>query len=169
MREKMDKDTNDDEDIKGTSKQVTNREKTPQRAPTRKEHLRSELQSIISRLRAVFKGLPHRRDAIFDFLAEVLRDEPTLRSLGTTTEVLHVVQEIDPIRLDRRITRKPFRQLIELTCTCSVKLKSRHANALAYAKAHRCPPAKLRSFVKREGGIEACARKHVNGRRERER
>lgn len=86
----------------------------------------------------------------------------------TRDRILRWADEIAEDKLDARAKKTFLRLLIELTCGAETKLRSRYANALGYAKIHKCPPEKLTVFIKGHGGIESCARKYIVWRKTRD-
>jgi hypothetical protein len=119
-----------------------------------------DIESVLHRLRSVYSGLPRAKDGILIYLEEVFRAAEEMRA-QKRRDVLHQIHGSTHKTLDRRITKSPYRLLIELTCACNVKLKSRYANALKFARRNCWTTSRLAKSIKTHGGIERCSRAYT--------
>lgn len=124
----------------------------------------NRVASDLKRLTAVFSGLSRQKDAILTYLEEVYRTAASWRSLNRKMVLQHV-SEIIGRKLDRRVTRTANRLLVELTCKSDIKLKSRYANALEFARMKECDASQVMRFIREREGIEKCSRAYVNRKR----
>ena len=122
-----------------------------------------DVQADLQRLRSVNSGLSRSKDAILIYLAEIYRTGEKLR-YSKKTVVLSQLNQIGIKLPDRRVTKSPYRLLLELTCDVNVKLKSRYANALNYARRRRWDASELKAKIKAQGGIENCARAYTTAK-----
>ena len=124
-----------------------------------------DISSDVLRLKTVYAGLPRTRDSSFLYLEELYKISEEWRG-KKRAEVIRQIPAIQAKPLDRRISKTPARLLIELTCPCDVRLKSRYSNALNFARKHQCSASALKRFIKNKGGLEKCARKHLQQKRQ---
>jgi hypothetical protein len=125
-----------------------------------------DIPSEIKRLQAIYKGLSREKTQVLLYLAEVYKSAGQLRT-QKKSDVLRQIRDYSHLTLDARISSTPYRLLIELTCTCDIKLKSRYANALMFARLKRCTASQLKLFIKAYGGIEKCACAYLLEKRRR--
>jgi hypothetical protein len=116
-------------------------------------------------LRTVAGGLTRERDAIYVLLAAIYEVGQKWRSRGVSKKFREAILRKEGVSVDRRAKRSVFRLLIELTYSKGVKLRSRYANALEYARLRDCSTAEVGGFL-RSRGIEKCARKYVAYRKQ---
>jgi hypothetical protein len=115
----------------------------------------------VQTIKSVAAGLPRKRDSIYVLLTVIYRIGGNWRKSHVSAATRDAVAAREGIKVDRRAKRNVFRFLIEITYRVEIKLRSRYANALRYARARNCLPAGLTDFIKSAGGIEKCAKKYI--------
>ena len=115
----------------------------------------------IETIRRVAKGLSRQRDDVYLLMIVIYRVGQKWITSNQAKEMRRSVIQQLKLRIDRRARKSVFRFLIEVTYPVDVKLRSRYANALHYAHAHKCPPDDLPGFLKSKGGIEGCAKRYI--------
>jgi hypothetical protein len=115
----------------------------------------------VQTIKSVAAGLPRKRDSIYVLLTVIYRIGGNWRKSHVSAATRDAVAAHEGIKVDRRSKRNVFRFLIEITYRVEIKLRSRYANALRYARARNCLPAGLTDFIKGKGGIEECAKKYI--------
>ncbi|MGD0076741.1 MAG: hypothetical protein ABSD31_20795 [Candidatus Binataceae bacterium] len=126
-----------------------------------------DIASEIKRLQAFYNSLSREKNQILLYLAEVYKTAKGMRT-HKRCDVLQQINEELGRTLDARIARNLYRILIELTCTCNIKLRSRYANALTFAQRKKCTSSQLITLIKKNGGIEKCARAYLLEKRQAE-
>jgi hypothetical protein len=119
-----------------------------------------EARQDLQTLRTVAGGMTRRRDAIYVLLVATFEIGQKWRNRGANKTFREEVLRKEGVRIDRRAKKTIFRLLIELTYTIDIKLKSRYANALEYARLSDCPSASVGDFL-RSKGIDRCAKRYV--------
>jgi len=120
----------------------------------------------VQTIKSVAAGLTRKRDDIYVILTVIYRTGRKWLNRGVSHTLQDAILEHEQIRADRRAKRNVFRFLIEITCRVEIKLRSRYANALQYARVRNCVPSGLTDFIKRKGGIEECAKKYIAHKKE---
>jgi len=119
-----------------------------------------DIASEIKRLKAIYKGLSREKNQILLYLADVYKSAGRLRA-QKLDDMRQQIREDLGLTLDARVSSSPYRLLIELTCTCNIKLRSRYANALRFARRKECTSSQLITLIAENGGIEKCARAYL--------
>ena len=119
-----------------------------------------EITSEVLRLRAFYNGLSRGKDQILLYLAEVYKTAKRMRT-HKRRDVLQQIHEDLNLTLDARVSRNPYRLLIELTCTRDVQQRSRYANALKFARHMQWGSSQVRNLIAENGGIEKCERAYL--------
>jgi hypothetical protein len=117
--------------------------------------------SDLNTIKRLAAGLSRKRDDIYLLLAEIYRVGRNWRQRGPRALKGHLLGRLDRT-IDRRTSKNVFRFVLEVTLEkADAKAKSRYANALRYAGTEGCSPQKLIDFIKRNGGIESCAKRFL--------
>jgi hypothetical protein len=119
----------------------------------------------VQTIKSVAAGMTRSRDGVYVLMTEIYRIGSEWIKGGLSNELRTAVLYHERIQVDRRAKRNVFRFLIEVTYRVDKKLRSRYANALRYARMRGCLPTGLSDFIKRNGGIEKCAKKYIAHRR----
>ena len=115
----------------------------------------NEIRSDVKGLSAAYTLIGRINRSLYDYLIRLYRKAKKWRRRTSRNEVLSA---LGISHLDVRVSKCSVRLLIELTCKCDVKLKSRYANALRYAKRSKCGASDLEWFIREKGGLQSCAR-----------
>jgi len=119
-----------------------------------------KITSEVRRLEAFYNGLSRGKDQILLYLAEVYKTAKRMRA-QKKSDVLRQLRDDLRLTLDARVSSTSYRLLIELTSKCDIKLKSRYANALMFARHMQWTSAQLQHLIAENGGIEKCARAYL--------
>ena len=120
-----------------------------------------EVLQDVQTIKTVAAGLTRKRDDVYLLMTVIYRIGQKWLKLRVPGALRDAVAAHEEIRVDRRTKKYVFRFLIELACSVNKKLRSRYANALQYARLCHCPLEGLTEFIKRNGGIEECAKKYI--------
>jgi hypothetical protein len=115
----------------------------------------------VQTIKSVAAGLTRKRDDVYLLMTATYRIGCKWRECHVSAALRDAVTAHEEIRVDHRAQRNVFRFLIELAWSVKIKLRSRYANALQYARVRNCVPSGLTDFIKRNGGIEECAKKYI--------
>jgi hypothetical protein len=122
--------------------------------------IKEALQDVQT-IKTVAAGLTRKRDDVYLLMTVIYRIGQKWLKLRVPGALRDAVAAHEEIRVDRRAQRNVFRFLIELAWPVKKKLRSRYTNALQYARVRDCPVEGLTDFIKRNGGIEECAKKYI--------
>jgi hypothetical protein len=120
----------------------------------------------VQTIKSVSAGLTRKRDSVYVLMTAIYRVGRKWLSRGLSHALQDAILEHEKVRVDRRARRKVFRFLIEIGFRVDMQRRSRYANALEYARVRNCMPAGLTDFIKRNGGIEECAKKYIAHKKE---
>ena len=122
--------------------------------------IKEALQDVQT-IKSVAAGLTRKRDDIYLLMTVTYRIGRKWLIRVVSAALRDEIAAHEEIRVDRRTQRNVFRFLIELAWPVKIKLRSRYTNALQYARVRNCPIEGLTDFIKRNGGIEECAKKYI--------
>jgi hypothetical protein len=107
------------------------------------------------------------RDAIYGYLKAVYSVVAQAKARSRLGRLVKNAQLIAGLPIDRKAD--PFSTLIKCTSEGSVDLKavSKWSRVLRYAMSAKADPKELREFIKRKGGLNACAAEYANRLRRR--
>jgi hypothetical protein len=120
----------------------------------------------VETIRRVAKGLSRQRDDVYLLMTVTYRIGRKWINSGQAKEMRNLIIQQLNLRIDPRVKKSVLRFLVEIGYPGGVKLRSRYANALRYAYAHKCRPDDLPGFLKSRGGIEGCAKRYIMMRRQ---
>ena len=127
--------------------------------------IKEALQDVQT-IKSVAAGLTRKRDDIYVILTVTYRVGRKWLNGHLSHRLQDAILEREKVRVDRRARRKVFRFLIEIGFRVDIQRRSRYANALEYGRICNCLPAGLTDFIKRNGGIEECAKKYIAHKKE---
>jgi hypothetical protein len=98
-----------------------------------------------------------KRDAVYGYLDAVFTIVMHYKVRRRTTRLLRHAFEFANLPFDKNT--EPFTAVIRCTCGNAVdtKMVSKWARALRYASRHKEPDMRLKTFMKKAGGVNACA------------
>jgi hypothetical protein len=101
------------------------------------------------------------RDAVYDYLAAVFGIVMHYKERRRTNRLLRRLFKFADLPFDKHA--EPFAAVIRCTCTDCIdnRMISKWARALRYVAHCEVAPTKLRMFMKRAGGINACADRYA--------
>jgi hypothetical protein len=159
--------------LKKRSTSLSSVHKRPRRphfpGPPERCHPRDRKASIerqIAAVEAVWKAVQNkrRRDAMYSYLAAVFELATECQRRGRVKTLLQYTDRI----MGRR-AGDPFSAIIRCTCDADIDRKtvSRWSRALRYVAEFKPPETPLKTFMKRKGGINACADRFARMRKRR--
>jgi hypothetical protein len=117
----------------------------------------------ISKVEAAWRAmkLQVRRNAIYRYLAAVFELVTACKGRRRTRELLRRTATL--IGLPAGKNADPFAGVIRCTCDGNIDRKtiSRWSRALRYVARRKSAEMRLKTFMKREGGVNACAQKYA--------
>jgi hypothetical protein len=132
----------------------------------RRPHLQAKSQTTKARLRQWLEKVQvawedfqssRRRDAVYEYLGAVFAIVMHYRVRRRTTRLLRQAFELADLPFDK--SADPFTAVIRCTCGDGADNKaiSKWSRALRFASRRKEPDARLKTFMKEVGGVNACA------------
>jgi hypothetical protein len=121
--------------------------------PTRVEALNQEL----TRLKKLWKQVQgtRRRDAIYRYLSQVFELVRSWQERGRRTRLVRYVQDFAGTEINRKA--EAYRTVIQATASVDGKMASKLSRVLRYCDVAKPDNDRLKAFIKRGGGLNACA------------
>jgi hypothetical protein len=127
---------------------------------------KASIERQIVAVEAVWKAVKNKRkrDAMYSYLAAVFELATEYQGRGRVKTLLQYTERI----MGRRIG-DPFSAIIRCTCDADIDRKtvSRWSRALRYVAEFKPAETPLKTFMKRKGGINACADRFARMRKRR--
>ena len=115
----------------------------------------------VQRIKSVAAGLTRKRDSVYVLMTAIYQVAHKWLKPRMSAELRDAIADHEKIRLDHRTNKNIFRFLVEVASPLDIQQRSRYTNALRYAWLRHCPLEGLTEFIKRNGGIEECAKKYI--------
>jgi hypothetical protein len=121
----------------------------------------NEALQDVQTIKIVAAGLTRKRDDIYLLMMTIYQVGLKWLKPRMSAELRDAIADHEKIRHDHRTNKNIFRFLVEVASPLDIQQRSRYTNVLRYAWLRHCPLEGLTEFIKRNGGIEECAKKYI--------